>query len=80
MIKIYDKETGSTLGTITEDQLQFLIDQLEEEDSEDRDYYVTKDTLDMLEQKGIDTELLKFLRNALGNRESVEILWEEEER
>ena len=78
MIKIYDKETGSTLGTITEDQLQFLIDQLEEEDSEDRDYYLTKDTLDMLEKKGIDTELLQFLRNAIGNRESMEILWEEE--
>jgi processive 1,2-diacylglycerol beta-glucosyltransferase len=78
MIKIYDKETGSTLGTITEDQLQFLIDQLEEEDTEDRDYYLTKDTLDMLEQKGIGTELLQFLRKAMGNRESMEILWEEE--
>ena len=78
MIRIYDKETGSTLGTITEVQLQFLIDQLEEEDSEDRDYYLTKDTLDMLEQKGMDAELLQFLRKAMGNRESMEILWEDE--
>ena len=78
MIKISDKETGSALGTITEDQLQFLIDQLEEEDSEDRDYYLTKDTLDMLERKGMDAELLEFLHNALGNRESMEIVWEEE--
>jgi len=78
MIKISDKGTGSPLGTITEEQLQFLIDQLEEEHGEDRDYYLTIDTLDMLEQRGMDSELLDFFRHALGSRESMEIVWEDE--
>jgi hypothetical protein len=30
MIKVYDKEPGAWLGTVDEQQLQFLVDQLEE--------------------------------------------------
>ena len=36
MIALRDKDTGADLGTITEEQLQFLVDQLEEEYAEDR--------------------------------------------
>ena len=35
MIKLVDKESGSFLGEITEEQLGYLIDQLEEESEED---------------------------------------------
>ena len=31
MIQLHDKDTGTWIGTITEDNLQYLIDQLEEE-------------------------------------------------
>ena len=79
MINVIDKETGSSLGTITEEQLKFLIDQLEEEHSEDRDYYLSKATLEMLKDKGIDGTLLQFLQNALGSRDGMEILWKREE-
>ena len=75
MIKIIDKETGVELGTISEEELKYLIDQLEEEHSEDKDYFISQDTLAMFEQKGIDPVLLDFLRKALGDRESIEIEW-----
>ena len=39
MIRLYDKDSGAELGTITKEQLQFLVDQLEQESLEDRDYY-----------------------------------------
>ena len=39
MIKLSDKKNGAPLGTISEDDLQFLIDHLEEEWAEDTDYY-----------------------------------------
>ena len=35
MIRVRDKESGANLGSITKEQLQFLIDQLEEETEED---------------------------------------------
>ena len=75
MAKIYDEATGTVYGTITEAQLQFLVDQLEEESLEDTEYYINRATVDMLEERGADAGLLTVLRNALGNREDVDIRW-----
>ena len=75
MIEVHDKETGKSLGTISKEQLQFLIDNLEEEYAEDMDYYINQITLDMFEERGIDAGLLKLLRDALGTREDMEIVW-----
>jgi hypothetical protein len=75
MIKLCEKNTGEFLGTITEAQLQWLIDQLEEESTEDTDYYIDQATLDMFENAGIDGALLTVLRGALGTREDMEIQW-----
>ena len=75
MIKLYDKDTRVFLGTITEVQLQFLIDQLEEESTEDTDYYMNQATLDLFEEIGADADLLALLRQALGTREDIEIQW-----
>jgi len=75
MIELRDKETGDALGTISERQLQFVIDQLEEESSEDRDYYINADTVDMFEEAGADRDLVAVLRKALGGREEMEIRW-----
>lgn len=76
MIHLFDDETGAPVGTITEDQLQYLIDQLEEEASGDTDYYINRDTLEIFEQNGADPDLLGVLRAALGAREDMEIRWE----
>jgi len=73
MISLRDKDTGADLGTISEEQLQFLVDQLEEEYDEDRDYYINSTMLDVLVQNGADIQLLEILRNAIGDREGVEI-------
>ena len=75
MIELRDKDTGRSIGSITEDQLQFLVDQLEEESSKDTDYYLNSATLDMFADNGIDSQLLALLRGALGNREDMEIEW-----
>ena len=75
MIQLRDKETGEALGEITEEQLQFLIDQLEEESETDTDYYLNRATLDLLKEKGADAALLELLDEALGDREDMEIEW-----
>ena len=78
MIKIYDEATGTVYGTITEAQLQVLVDQLEEESLEDTDYYINQATLDMFEGRGVDAGLLTLLRSALGDREDMDIRWARE--
>jgi len=75
MVELRDKESGSVVGSITDEQLQFLIDQLEEESDTDTDYYLNAPTLEMLADRGIDQPLLTLLRNALGDREGMEIQW-----
>jgi hypothetical protein len=77
MIKLRDKETGASLGQISNDDLQFLIDNLEEEWDGDTDYYLNRTTIEMLKDSGADKSLIKLLEGALGDRDDVEIAWEE---
>ncbi len=74
-ITLYDKETGTTLDLITEEQLQFLIDHLVEEGVGDQDYYIDKRTVDFLKTKGADDGLVDLLLHALESREGMEIKW-----
>lgn len=75
MIQLQDKETGNPIGMITETQLQFLIDQMEEESSSDQDYYIDRDTLDAFAEAGAEAGLMDLLRSAMGDREDMEIRW-----
>ncbi|MBK5283032.1 MAG: hypothetical protein JJE16_13220 [Nitrospiraceae bacterium] len=75
MIQLHDTDTGASIGAITEDNLRFLIDQLEEESGEDQDYYINETTLDIFEKGGADTALLSLLRSALNGRTEMEIRW-----
>jgi hypothetical protein len=78
MIQLYDAEQGTRLGAISEDQLQQLVDSLEEESPTDQDYYVTAATIDMLETDGADPQLVTLLRDALGEREGMDVRWANE--
>jgi hypothetical protein len=75
MINLYESESGLMLGTISDADLKVLIDALEEESSEDRDYYINADTIDLLSPTG-SPQLIELLRGALGSNEGIEIRWE----
>ncbi len=75
MIHLHEKGTNKPLGSISEVQLQFLVDHLEEEWSEDHDYAITSMLLDSFEGEGADPELVSLLRNALGGQGEIEIVW-----
>jgi hypothetical protein len=75
MVQLFDKATGAPLGSITDDQLQFMMDRLEEESSRDDDYYLNRTTVDFLESEGADSGFIETLRRALGDREETEIRW-----
>ncbi|MCK4224570.1 MAG: galactosyldiacylglycerol synthase [candidate division Zixibacteria bacterium] len=76
MVKLYDKRTGQYLGRITEEELQFLIDNLEEESLTDIDYYVNRSTLALLKEKGISEGLAKLIESAMGKANEIEIKYE----
>lgn len=76
LVEILDKESGESYGTISEEELQVLLDVLEEEDSHDHDYWIDAATIELLETEEAPEELLDVLRRALGSQEGVELIWE----
>jgi hypothetical protein len=77
-IRLYNKDTGALLGEITAAHLQSLQDLLEEESETDRDYYVDRDTLDVLADEGADEALLALIRPHVGEDEGIEIEWRQD--
>jgi hypothetical protein len=75
MVKIYDLRTNDLVGELTDEQFQFLEDHFEEESLDDRDYYLNRVTVDMLEEQGGDPGLVAVLRQALGDKDERDIRW-----
>jgi processive 1,2-diacylglycerol beta-glucosyltransferase len=65
-----------SLGIITEEQLDFLVENLEEEFDEDEEYFLSPDTLDYLREQGADSALISMLDKALaGTQDGVDIFY-----
>ncbi len=73
MVTIYDKETGVLLGQVSDEEFQFVVDQLEEESSDDDDYYFNETTLDNFDRLNAPKHLMQLLRKGIGEREDFEI-------
>jgi hypothetical protein len=69
-----DKEVE--IGVISDAQLAFLVAQLEEEHDEDQDYYIDRDTLELLSDNGAEPELVALLEKAIGDDDEMDIAWE----
>jgi len=80
MVYLYNQNTGILLGEISDEALQFLVDQLEEESLEDRDYSITKMELAYFEAQGASPQLLELLSEALGNQDEVIVQWSRKKR
>jgi len=75
MISLREKGTDKPLGKISQDQLQYLIDHLEEEWLEDQDYAITPLLIEHFIAQGADPGLISLLSDALGGRDEIEIVW-----
>jgi hypothetical protein len=77
MPKLYDKQSGALLGIVSDDDIDALIEQLEEEDSTDEDYFIDADTIDLLEEGGASETLISLLRKAVGDSDGIDVRYEE---
>jgi hypothetical protein len=75
MIDLYNASTNRILGSITESDLKVLVDHLEEESSQDQDYFIDSATIDVLGDGTASEHLLRLLRAAVGSGEGVDIRW-----
>ena len=75
-VKLFDAASDRLLGTLSDEQFQFLVDELEEESPEDSDYYLDAVTVDMMEEDGVPEAVIEVLRAAIGDSEGIEIRWQ----
>lgn len=78
MIRLTLKDSGTPLGTISEDDLLIMSVEMEEEHAEDTDYFVAPSTIDLLEASGVSAGTISLLRQAVGTSDGVEITWARE--
>lgn len=80
MIDLYNATTNTLLGSITPADLKVLTDALEEESLDDRDYYITAETIDLIADGRATEHLVRLLRTALGSADGVDIRWSSREQ
>jgi hypothetical protein len=75
MPRLIRLDTGNAIGTITDAQQAFLVAQLENENDDD-DFLIDRDTLDLLSDNDADPELLTLLEKGLDGDEDMSITFE----
>ena len=68
MVRLYDVGDNRLCGTLSDSQFEALVEALEEEELEDGDCPIDRDTIETLEEQGLDADVLEVLRLALGDR------------
>ena len=64
------------VGTLTEKQLDFLMENLEEAFEEEEEYFLNLDTVDYLKEQGADRDLIAILEKALsGTQDGIDIFY-----
>jgi hypothetical protein len=74
--RLIEKTTGALIGDITDEDMQFLLDELEEESSHDHDYFIDAATVELLDANGGSPTMVAMLRLAVGSSEGIDIAWE----
>jgi hypothetical protein len=75
LIELRNKQTSLPIGSITQEQLTFLVGFLEEEHDDDQDYWLNPETLELMREAGGDAGLLAMLTQAMAGGEELEIEW-----
>ena len=76
MVNLYDSATGALIGSISDEDLTFMQNDMEEESIADTEYYINQATVDWFETQGANPALVSLLRNALGKDDDMDIRWE----
>ena len=73
MVRLYETGNNRLCGTLSDRQFQVLAEALEEEDLEEGESALSFETIELLEDQGVEPDLLDILRGALGDQAEVAI-------
>src|SRR5262249_12658255 len=72
MPRLVRLDTGDDIGNITDAHKSFLVTQLEDEKKDDTDYYINRETIELLSDNGADPELLALLEKGLAGDDEMD--------
>jgi hypothetical protein len=74
---IADKKTGFNLGKLSRENVDFLRKKFLEQNMDDNDFYFLSETLELfLKEEKPGKELSDFLKNAMKDKNELELHWE----
>lgn len=76
MPRLVRVDTGDEIGTVNDDHVKFLVAQLQEENDDNTEYFIDRDTLELLSDNGADPELIGILEKGLKGDDEMDISWE----
>jgi hypothetical protein len=76
MPRLILKDSNRFLGVISDADVKVLVDELEEEDMADDDYFIDGATVSILESAGASSTLVEMLLAAIGDSEGIDVRWE----
>lgn len=75
MVGLFNIHSDERIGEVTEEQFAAMQQWLEEEGTDDDDYYINQATIDLLRDKGASPELLSLLQKAIAATGEADIRW-----
>jgi hypothetical protein len=76
MPRLILKDGNRYLGPVSDADVKVLVDELEEEDMADTDYFIDGATVSILEAAGASKGLVDTLLAAIGDSDGIEVRWE----
>jgi hypothetical protein len=76
MPRLILKDGNRYLGAISDADVKVLIDELEEEDIADTDYFIDSSTVSILNAAGASKGLVDMLLAAIGDSDGIDVRWE----
>ena len=76
MPRLIRLDSGDEIGNITDAQRAFLVAQLENDNEDDTDFFIDRETLELLSDNDADPELLALLEKGLAGDEDMSIAFE----
>lgn len=76
MPRVIRIDKDEDIGTISDVHQAFLVAQLEDANSDDTDYDIDAETIELLSDNDADPELLAMLEKGLGDDDSMTIAFE----
>jgi len=73
MIELFNRHSGEKLAVITENQLDFIVDHLEEDTEAEQVYRLTPDALEFLKKQKAPADLVALLKEILGKLKKLDI-------